>query len=82
MKLGWTGKDTGGFDGGLVAFGDAEGIFTLGNSGGIITLRYAGGIITLGDAGGIVTRRDGGVTVRTAGCRGTMLGSAGFAMAL
>ena len=38
--------------------------------------------VTLRDAGGIVTCRDGGVIVRTAGYGGTMMGSAGLAMAL
>ena len=41
---------------------------------------------TPGDAGGTVTlvatRRDGGGIVLTAGCGGTMIGSAGLAMAL
>ena len=48
----------------------------------MFTLGDAGGTITLGDAGGIVTRRDGGVIVQTAGYGGTMIGSAGLAMAL
>ena len=48
----------------------------------MFTLGDAGGTINLGDAGGIGTRGDISVTVRTAGCRVTMLGSAGFAMAL
>ena len=48
-------------------------MFNLGDAGGTVTLR---------DAGGIVTRRDGCVIVMTAGCRGTMMGSAGLAMAL
>ena len=48
----------------------------------MFTLGDAGGTVILGDAGGIVTHRDGGVTVRAAGYGGTMLGSAGFAMAL
>ena len=56
-----------------MAFGDAGGVLTLGD---------AGGILTLGDAGGIGTHGDGCVTVRNAGCRVTMLGGAGFAMAL
>ena len=46
------------------------------------TLRDAGGTVTLRDSGGIGTRGDGGVTIRTEGCGGKMLGSAGFAMAL
>ena len=48
-------------------------MFTLGDSGGTVTLGYDGGI---------VTRRYGGVIVRTAGCGGTMIVSAGLAMAL
>ena len=48
----------------------------------MFTLGDAGVTVTLGDAGRIVTRRYGGVIVWTAGCRGTMIGSAGVAMAL
>ena len=48
----------------------------------MFNLRDAGRTVTLGDAGGIVTRRDGVGIVRTTGCRGTMIGSAGLAMAL
>ena len=58
------------------------GIFTLRAAGGMFTLGDAGVNVTLGDAGGIGTRGDAGVTVRTAGFRGTILGSVGFAMAL
>ena len=72
------GRDTVGGDWGL----DAGGIFTLGTDGGMFTLGDAGGTFTLGDSGGIVTRKDGGVIVRTAGCGGMMMGSAGLAMAL
>ena len=42
----------------------------------------AGGTVTLGDEGGIVTRRGGGRIVLTAGHGGTLVGSAGLAMAL
>ena len=45
--------------------------------GGGFTLIFDGGMFTLVDAGRIVTRRDGGVIVWTAGCGGTMMGSAG-----
>ena len=72
------GRDTIRGDGGL----DARVIFTLGADGGMFTLRDTGGTVTLGDSGGIVTRRDGGVIVWTAGFGGTMMGSAGLAMAL
>ena len=78
MTCRWTGRDTVGGDGGL----DVLGIFTLRADGGMFTLVDAGGTVTLGDAGGIVTRRGGGGIVLTAGCRGTMVGSAGLAMAL
>ena len=61
---------------------DSGGISTLGADGGMFTLGDAEGTVTLGDSGGIVTRRDGGVIVWTAGCGGTMMGSAGLAMAL
>ena len=61
---------------------DAGGIFTLGPDGVMLTFGDSGGTVTLGDAGGIVTRRDGDVIVRTAGCGGTMLGSARLAMSL
>ena len=57
-------------------------MFTLGAAGGMFTFVDAGGNITLGDAGVIAPHRDGGVTAWTTGCRGTMLGSAGLAMAL
>ena len=63
------GRDTVVGDWGL----DAGGMFTLGDAGGIVTLR---------NSGGIVTHRDGSVIVRTAGCGGTIMGSAGLAMAL
>ena len=72
------GRDTVGGDGGL----DAGVIFILGADGGMFTLRDTGETVTLGDAGGIVTRRDGGVIIWTAGCGGTMMGSAGLSMAL
>ena len=39
-------------------------------------------MFTLGDAGGSVARRDANVIVWTAGCAGTMIGSAGLAMAV
>ena len=42
----------------------------------MFTLGDAGGNIALGEAGGIGTSGDDGVIVRTAGCEGTMLGSA------
>ena len=48
----------------------------------MFTLVDAGGNVTLGDAGGIVTRRVGGGIFLTAGRRGTLVGSAGLAMAL
>ena len=64
-----TGRDTVGGDWGL-------------SVGGIVTLGAGGVMFTLEDAGGIVTRRGGGGTVLTAGCRGTMIGSEGLAMAL
>ena len=64
-----TGRDTVGGDGGL-------------SVGGMFTLGDAGGTVTLGDAGEIVTRRGGSGIVLTAGCGGTMIGSAGLAMAL
>ena len=57
------------------------GIFTLGAARGIFTIGDAGGTVPLRDAGGIGTLGGGGGTVRTTGCAGTMLGSAGFAMA-
>ena len=72
------GRDTVRGDGGL----DAGGIFTLGDDGGMFTLRDSGGTVTLRHAGGIVTHREGGVIIRNAGCGGTMMGSAGLAMAL
>ena len=50
--------------------------------GGSVTLGAGGGMFTLGDAGGIFTRRGGGGIVLTVGCRGTMIGSAGLAMAI
>ena len=78
MTWEWTGRDTVGGDGGI----DVGGIFTLGADGGMFTLGDVGGTVTLGDSGGVVTRRDGGVIVSTSGCRGTMIGSVGFAMAL
>ena len=49
---------------------------------GKVTLRGTGGIVTLGGTGGIVTLGDGSGTVRTEGCKGTPMGSAGFAMSL
>ena len=55
---------------------------TVRGDGGLVEFGDAEVIVILGDSGGIDTRGDGGVTVRTAGCGGTMLGSAGFAMAL
>ena len=72
------GRDTVGGYGGLVA----GGVFTLCAAGRMFTLGDAGRTVVLGDAGGIGTRGDGVVIVRTAGCRGTMTGSAGLAMAL
>ena len=60
----------------------AGGVFTLGADGGMFTLGDSGGTITLGYSGGIVTRRDGSVIICTAGCGGTMMGSAGLVMAL
>ena len=48
----------------------------------MFTLEYAGETVTLGDSGGIVTLRDGSGIVLTAGCGGTMIGSAGLAMAV
>ena len=57
-------------------------MFTLGAAGGMFNLGDTGGIVTLGDAGGIGNRGDGSVTVLTAGCGVTMLGSEGLAMAL
>ena len=39
-------------------------------------------MFTLGDAGGIITHRSGGGIFLTAGRGGTMIGSAGLAMAL
>ena len=48
-------------------------MFTLGDTGVTVTLR---------DAGGIFTCRGGGGIVLTADYRGTMIGSAGLAMAL
>ena len=50
--------------------------------GGVFTLGDSGGTFTLEDAGGIGTRGDGSLTVRTAGCGGKILGSAGLAMAI
>ena len=73
-----TGRDTVGGDGGL----SVREIVTLGDAGGMFTLRDAGGTVTLGDSGGIVTRRGGGGIFLTAVCGGTMIGSAGLAMAL
>ena len=73
-----TGRDTVGGDGGL----SVRGIVTLGDGEGMFTLRDSGGTVTLGDAGGIVTRRGGGEIVLTAGRRGTLIGSAGLAMAI
>ena len=71
-------RDTVRGDGGL----DSGGFFTLGAGGVMFTLRDSGVTVTLGYAGRIVTRRYGGVFVRTAGYGGTMMGSAGLAMAL
>ena len=73
-----TGRDTVRGDGGL----SVGGIVTFGAGGVMFTLRDVGGTVTLGDAGGIVTHRGGGGIVLTAGCRGTMIGSAGLVMAL
>ena len=73
-----TGRDTVRGDGGL----SVRGIVTLGSGGGMFTLGDAGGTFTLGDAGGIVMHRGGGGIVLTAGCRRTMIGSVGLAMAL
>ena len=47
----------------------------------MFTLRDAGGTVTLGDAGVIVTCSGGGGIFLTAGRRGTLVGSAGLAMA-
>ena len=70
MTCRFTGRDTVIGDGGL-------------SVGGSVTLVAGGGMFTLGDAGGIIiTRRGGGGIVLTAGCRGTMIGSTGLAMAL
>ena len=73
-----TGRETVGGDGGL----DAGGTFTLGAAGGIFTLGDTEGTVTLGNAEGIGTYGDGGVTICTAGCEGTMMGSAGLVMSL
>ena len=78
MTCRWTGRDTVGGNGGL----DVGGIFTLRSDGGIFTLGDTGGTVTLRDAGGIFTRRDGGLFVQTEGCGGTLIGSAGLAMAI
>ena len=48
----------------------------------MFTLGDVGGTVTLGDAGGVVTRRGGGGIVLTAVRGGTLVGSAGLAMAL
>ena len=71
-------RDTVGGDGGI----DSGRIFTLEVAGEMLILGDSGGTVTLRDAGGIGTRGDGDVTVRAASCGGTMLGSAGFAMAI
>ena len=78
MTCKFTGGGTVRGDGGLYVGGSV----TLGAGGGMFTLRDAGGNVTLGDSGGIVTRRGGGGLVLTAGRRGTLVGSAGLAMAL
>ena len=55
---------------------------TLRDIGGIVTLRDTGEIVTLGGTGGIFTLGDGGGTVRTSGCEGTLMRSAGFEIEL
>ena len=64
-----TGGDTVRGDGGL-------------SVGGSVTLGAGGGMSTLRDAGEIFTHRVGGGIVLTEGCGGTMIGSAGLAMAI
>ena len=82
MKVGWTGKGTLRGTGGIVTLGGTGGIVDLRGTGGIFTLVCTGGIVTLGRNWGIVTLGGGGGTVRTAGYGETIMGRAGFAMAL
>ena len=73
-----TGRDTVRGDGGI----SVGGIVTLGDGGGMFTLVDDEETVALGDSGVIVTRRGSGGIVLTEGCRGTMIGIAGLAMAL